>query len=611
MKPFSLYEAPLQNVKVLDVEQVLQDPDWYGGRAKADQRTHIFESTACIVAMKGTSFKLGGLQSVMNDSEFDSIAKEFYTRFLNEYGSDPAAVKALLEWIVLIGGPTAGLGKMKAFIQNSINEYYTSAPKSFEAASAVKQNTTDIILIKDGSVSDFFSLLGELKGLDAKYSDAEIPPSSKRIRTTSDGKCTIIDSSKKAMLSFYQVSLKKGMGEAQAGKAAEWLNKNYISGTELTKKGTERIRAISAPRKALDVAREKGAIKEELEAIEDELLREGLLDFLKGKITSAVENVKNFVKWATSIIPKLARSIIPKIERFAQKIIKRDKGIKAIENILSKVPGPLTEEYFNEASSTNVRLSQSMMDDFKVVDKEFLRGRKINEVHRNNVKLFQDLNKKKVEGRPMDPIVMLQGIDAGLISVEAARKEIKNLLKKKPNKQGVWPEVTRRQVNLIFKLGSNFAANVSINGILHGVESILKNKKVKTLSVAIFTLAASLEAEVKFGNTALPLIIVYGGKKGKLVVLGKREDYQEKRLGEITATGKDLINFPWLVLSIQKSGGKEKFNTVQFKLVSGFTEKNDQPAPYWMPYSVRTNSGSNFTCTIEGGQLTTNWRGRN
>ena len=42
MKPFSLYEAPLQNVKVLDVEQVLQDPDWYGGRAKADQRTHIF-----------------------------------------------------------------------------------------------------------------------------------------------------------------------------------------------------------------------------------------------------------------------------------------------------------------------------------------------------------------------------------------------------------------------------------------------------------------------------------------------------------------------------------------------------------------------------------------
>ena len=48
-----------------------------------------------------------------------------------------------------------------------------------------------------------------------------------------------------------------------------------------------------------------------------------------------------------------------------------------------------------------------MMDDFKVVDKEFLRGRKINEVHRNNVKLFQDLNKKKVQGRPMDPIVML------------------------------------------------------------------------------------------------------------------------------------------------------------------------------------------------------------
>ena len=69
-------EAPLQNVKVLDVEQVLQDPKWYGGGAKADQRTHIFESTACIVAMEGKSLTLSGLQSVMNDSEFDSIAKE-------------------------------------------------------------------------------------------------------------------------------------------------------------------------------------------------------------------------------------------------------------------------------------------------------------------------------------------------------------------------------------------------------------------------------------------------------------------------------------------------------------------------------------------------------
>ena len=94
-------EAPLQNVKVLDVEQVLQDPKWYGGGAKADQRTHIFESTACIVAMEGKSLTLSGLQSVMKDSEFDSIAKEFYTRFLNEKrefnGSDPAAVKALLD----------------------------------------------------------------------------------------------------------------------------------------------------------------------------------------------------------------------------------------------------------------------------------------------------------------------------------------------------------------------------------------------------------------------------------------------------------------------------------------------------------------------------------
>ena len=173
------------------------------------------------------------------------------------------------------------------------------------------------------------------------------------------------------------------------------------------------------------------------------------------------------------------------------------------------------------------------------------------------------------------------------------------------------PEVSRRQVNLIFKLGSNFSANISIYGILRGVELVLKQKEYGTLSAALFSLAANLESEVKFGNTALPLIIVYGGKRGKLVVLGKREDYQKKRVGELIEKGKEFNNFPWLVLSVQKSGGTEKFNTVGFKLISGFSEKGDEPTPEWLPYSVRTNSGSNFTCTIEGGQLTTNWRGRN
>jgi len=618
-------EAPLQNVKVLDVEQVLQDPKWYGGSKKANQRTSIFESTACIVAMKGKAFKEAGLKDVMKDSEFDPIAKEFYTRFLNERkefnGSDPGAIQALIKWIVNIGWPTAELRPVKAFIQNSINDYYNAVPKSFEVPTAVKTNTTDIVLIVNGSKGDLFKLLGDLTALDIANSKAKTLPSAKRIKTTKDGKCTILDSDGKESISFYQVSLKKGFGEAQGGKAAEWLNLNYISGMEdikkidpKTGKPGQQIRAIARPSKADPLAKERG-YADEYETVGDIMLQEGFLDFLRGKITSAIEDVKNFVKWSVSSVSKVTSAIIPKIERFAQSVIKGDKGIKAIENILSKVPGGLTEEYFNEVSSTNVRLSQSMMDDFQVVDKEFLRKRKINKVHRNNVKLYTKLNKKyKFKGRPMDPIVMLQGIDAGIISVKSTRKEIQSLLKKKPNKKGVWPEVTREQVNLIFKLGSNFSANISIHGILRGIESVLKQKVYGTLSAALFSLAADLEAEVKFGNTALPLIIVYGGKNGKLEVLGKRENFQKKRVGELIKTekGKKYNDFPWLVLSVQKSGGIEKYNTVGFKLVSTFKENKDgEPVPYFMPYSVRTNSGSGFTCTIEAGTPIEKWRGRN
>ena len=224
MKSFRLYEAPLQNVKVLDVEQVLQDPKWYGGGKKANQRTRIFESTACIVAMKGKAFKEAGLKDVMKDSEFDPIAKEFYTRFLNERkefnGSDPGAIQALIKWIVNIGGPTAELRPVQAFIQNSINDYYNAVPKSFEVSSAVKTNTTDIVLIVKGSKGKLFKLLGDLTALDIANSKAKTLPSAKRIKTTKDGKCTILDSDGTELISFYQVSLKKGFGEAQGRKGS-------------------------------------------------------------------------------------------------------------------------------------------------------------------------------------------------------------------------------------------------------------------------------------------------------------------------------------------------------------------------------------------------------
>jgi len=594
MKTFHTFiaEASLTDKKVLDVEAVLQDKDWYGGGAKADQRTRIFESTACIVAMKGTAFKEAGLRAVMNDSECDPVAKDFYTRFLKEFGSDAKAVKALLDWIVLIGGPTAELRPIKSFIQKSINDYYKAAPKSFEVAAAVKTNTTDIILIVDEKKETLFSLLDELKTLDSKDPNAEVPPSAKRISTTKKGMCSILDSNRKKILSFYQVSLKKGTaGEAQAGKAGAWLNKNYLKGVSLDK-----------PKNVEKLAKELGAIPESALVMIDE----GFLDFVKGKLTAVIKNVKNFSNWASQKLNRLPNFIVSKSANFAKRLISRNKGIKAAENILSYVPVPITEEYFTEKPGSQVKINESMLADFKVVRKEFLKKKSINLVHQKNVKLFQTLNKKhKVKGRDMEPIIMLPDINAGIISTTTVDKQLVSLTKKK-----VGDFVSRDELGLIFKLGSNFAANVAIFGILKGVETGLLNKDYDNLSSALFALAAKLEAEVRFGNTALPLVIVYGGKKGKLKVMGKREDWQELRKGELTKTGKDLTNFPWLVLRIGKAGGKEKYNTVSFKLISQFVEEGDIVVPEWLGFGVRTNSGSNFTCTIEASTPTKNWQGR-
>ena len=578
MKPFNLYinEAPLADKEVLDIETVIQE--WYPGTTNADKRTHIYESTACIVAVKGIPLTTPNLTSAMKDSEFDGVAKTFYERFLKEFGKDADARKVLLRWIELVGGPVTQLGKMQSFIQNSINNYYSDAPKTFEVLTAAKTNTADVVLIQNGSVKYFFALLKEL---------SMVPESQqiRRVRTTQGGMCTILNTDKKGLISFYQVSLKKGVGEAQAGKAGSWLNKNFMQGVSLDK-----------PKNVSKLAHNMGVVDE------------GLLDFLKDKITSAVDDVKNFARWSFATLTKISRALLPKIERFAQSILKRDKGIKAIENILSYVPVPLTEEYFDEKAGSGVKLNQSMIDDFKVVDQEFLKKKKINEVHKKNVKLYQTLNKRYTfKGRPMDPIVMLPNTTAGLIGTRPARQQIQRVLKMQPG-----DFVSREDLNLVFKLGSNFAANVAIYGILSGIQSDLlsKPKVYKTLSSAIFSLAANLESEVKFGNTALPLVIVYGGKKGKLQVLGKRVEYQEKRKDELTKTGKKLNDFPVLVLNIGKAGGKEKYNTVTVRIISQFIEENESIVPEFLGYSVRTNSGSNFTCTIEGGGTTTNWRGR-
>ena len=61
--------------------------------------------------------------------------------------------------------------------------------------------------------------------------------------------------------------------------------------------------------------------------------------------------------------------------------------------------------------------------------------------------------------------------------------------------------ITRQELQLILKLGMNYTGNVAIFAILKGIEKNIS--QYNNLSEALYAFAATVESEVKFGNTSL------------------------------------------------------------------------------------------------------------
>lgn len=584
MKTFNQYltEEPLSDKENLDVGVVVKE--WF---SDATSRTQIYESTVCIMALKGKSNRQA-IESAIKHEDFNPIAKSFYDKFFAEFGSDGDAIKGLSTWVEFLGGPITKLGKMQSFVHNSIDYYYRAAPKTFEVPDASKANTADCVLLVNGSKSSFFSILADLKEKDEQTQIRRIRPFGKL------GGVTIVDSNKKGLISFYQVSLK---AEGQVGKAGGWVNQNWLGGG-----------SAGSPLQQKAVAQSF-----------DEMLEEGqLLDWTKGKFSKVVASVQAFTSWAAGKLSKLASTISGKGARIANKLLGRNKGIKAIERIFQESGQSLTEAIGGDLlweKNDPVKLTPMQIENFQIVAKEFVAKDEINALHRKNVAMVSVLNSafKQVD-RDMDPIVMLGD---GIIDTKSWKKELTYLAsivydkKNKVFKVKGKPitHVTRDNLALMFKIASNYGANVAIYGLLKSASNTLGT--YKTISQALFAMSGNLEAEIKFGNTALPILICYGGKTQKLVSLGRREDYSKELTDKLVNTAKGMdTDWPVLALRYNKAGTSPQYNVVNMKLLSKFTPQGEKVVPEWLEFGIRTNSGSSFTCTIEASQTTKNWKGR-
>ena len=278
----------------------------------ASDRTQLFEAAVVFVAMGGTKLDSTKIESIMSNSEFSVIAKSWTVSLLKDKRNEDA----LVSWYTDIGYPISKLGKFKDFIHENINDYYKNSPSSFKYVGAEKANTADIVLIVDSNKSTLFNILNEIKALPEKEQIL-------RATTESDGKITVSDS-KGNQVSFYQISAKKGAGVGRIGKVGAFINRNIIKGTP------------HLPSNLLDILQREEY--SHLSEKEIELFTEGFLNDLVNKFKNvATLGIKVFLNWAQKFYSSIAKNITNISEKVTNRILSKDKGVIAANNILKEV----------------------------------------------------------------------------------------------------------------------------------------------------------------------------------------------------------------------------------------------------------------------------------
>ena len=538
---------------------------------KATDATELYEAAGTIVALYGLKLTKANLDAAMGHPEFSPIAKDWFKNFLKIH-SNKEAVDALLSWITMTG---SGVNKIenntfKDFIHKSIGEYYNIVPTSFQVPTREKQNTADMICIKNGTRQSLLNIVKEISRLPENKQ-------SQRVNTDKKGLVTLMNDKGKEVVSFYQVSLKKGFEKARVGRVTTFINKNYAGGASLG-----------------DIAQASDIAKG--------LQTEGLFSDMFDKFKDIVSGgFKNFVGWVKKTYLKLSQVIVGVAVKLSNKIITKNRGMKAITSVLQDTnlnESNLTT-FLGEKKSQEIPVTQKLVGQFKVIEREFIKKDAINRLHNANVALIQKLNTEfTAPGREVPPILMLPNTNAGILEMNEIKNGVDKVIKSK-----VGDVITKSDIYLALKVGMNYSANVAIFSILKSIEKNMG--KYENLSQALFSFSAEFESEAKFGNTSLPLVIAYGGEKGKAVVLGTRDDYKRDKTDELTQTGRDFNDFPVAVISVRKATSKgdttkQLYNVIHLKTVTDFKDVGGKPEPIYLMFELIADQSRSFTLKIEG-----------
>jgi len=556
--------AKLPQDKEIDVDSLVSAEE-------SSVSTQMYEAAGVIVGMVGLKLTSQKLTTIMSHKQFSPKAKNWIEDFLKVH-SNKEALDALLNWVILIGGAVADVhGKVfKDFIHKTVDsDYKKGAPTTFQVPTGEKPNTADVVFVTDGSSSAVINTFKQI----SKLSDKD---QASRVKTTKKGLITLLDEKGKEIVSFYQISLKKAFEKARIGRVTTFFNKNYAGGASL-----------GSPTQAADVAQQLQ-------------MSEGWISDTFSKFKDIVSGgFKNFVGWIKKKYTKVGQVIVGVAVKFSNQMIKRNRGIKSISKVLTMTQlneSSLTS-FLGEKKSPNITVTKTLLKEFKTIQNEFIKKDEINKVHKENVALLDKLNSTyAIPDRKVLPILMLPNDNAGIIDMVEVSNEVDYVI---TSEEG--DTLTKDDMYVALKIGMSYSANVAILSILKSIERNIS--QYENLSQALFAFSAEIESEAKFGNTSLPLVIVYGGEDKKAIVLGTRGDYKQDKTKALSKTGRNYDDFPVAIISVRKAKiGKTQqlYNVIHFKIVSDFKEVGGKPEPIYLMFELIADQSRSFTLKIEG-----------
>ena len=494
--------------------------------------------------------------------------------------------------------PTIPWGSVNIIHKNIGPQYYKKIQPHFKTPKT-KENTADIIIITKGAAADLSAAL-----LNCKEKGS--------IKWDNKGKCFIPGPDGKSIgPEWYQISLKKGINDARIGKLTTWLKGKYVEVvTDVTKLGIQEPKPIT--NEVMQRGNYLGVSYGFDDRIDQILLDEGLFDIFKSIKDKVVGGFKKLVDWAKKKLRKLFGGIF----KLANKIMSSNPVLNNANEILA-IAGvsarTLSEEYLEEKESTVVTFDKDS-DRKRLLKKMIkfekqLRSHSVNAEYAKLVKKAGKLDDQKRESYGDKPAVLFLSnteaakVDEDKFAGKAAEiiEKLKNPDKELNEKGKITTAVRTGDLFLPLKVASHYTAYNAINVILGKIEASMKD--YGTVINATMHFVADSKAEAKFGNTELPLWIVYG-QRGNAHYMGRKQEFKDLEFGRLIDNPHALaVDQPFIVIRIVKAkvtastynlGGH---NVTELYLMSGLDV--DKKLPKYMLMNFTTSSGSSFTMKVE------------